>query len=132
MTKAKRLPLSRTVKQASVTFGVCAPADPRIDQESRDRTVNIVETLAEEIGRKVKMPDGTSVNVVWAPLLIDGEKQADIVARQFRDANVDAVVCTPDTWAFPQLTLISLLAHMPDDMPINIIMETSETNKGIK
>ncbi|MCD6287598.1 MAG: hypothetical protein J7M12_00645 [Candidatus Hydrogenedentes bacterium] len=131
MKKAKRMPVARQSKQPVVTFGVCAPADPRIDTESRSRTVNIIETVANEIARRVNMPDGTPVNVVWTPVLIDGEREADIVARQFRDANVDAIVCTPDTWAFPQLTLISLLSRMPADTPVNITCGNSAPKPGV-
>ncbi len=131
MANARRLPAARTFKPSVVTFGVCAAGDPRIDRDARDRTANIVELTAEIIAQQVKMPDGTPVNVVWTPLLIDGEKQADIVARQFRDANVDAIVCTPDTWAFPQLSLMSLLAHMPGDMPVNITCGNSAPKPGV-
>jgi len=131
MAKAKRLPASRTIKPSVVTFGLCAAGDPRIDQEARDRTGNIVEMIADIVARQVKMPDGTPVNVVWTPILIDGEKQADIVARQFRDANVDAVVCTPDTWAFPQLSLMSMLARMPGDTPVNITCGNSAPKPGV-
>ena len=131
MEKAKRLPAARNLKPATVTFGVCAPCDPRIDQESRDRTCNIIEILADLITKHVKMPDGNPVNVVWTPVLIDGEKQADIVAAQFREAKVDAIVCAPDTWAFPQLTLMSLLAHMPADMPVNITCGNSAPKPGV-
>jgi L-fucose isomerase len=131
MVKAKRLPETKRVKKSVVTFGVCAPCDPRIDQESRDRTGNIVETLANLIAQNVKMPDGNPVSVVWSPVLIDGERQADIVARQFREANIDAIVCAPDTWAFPQLTLMSLLAHLPDDVPVNITCGNSAPKPGV-
>jgi len=131
MSKANRLPLSSTIKPSIVTFGVCAPCDPRVDKAARERTTNIIETISETIARKVRMPDGTPVNVVWTPLLIDGERQADIVARQFKDSNVDAVVCTPDTWAFPQLTLMSLLAHMPDDTPVNVTCGNSAPKPGV-
>jgi L-fucose isomerase len=114
-----------------MTFGVCAACDPRIDQESRDRTVNIIEIIAEIIATRVKMPDGTPVKVVWTPVLIDSEEQADIVAGQFKDYGVGAIVCTPDTWAFPQLTLMSLLAHMPADMPVNITCGNSAPKPGV-
>jgi L-fucose isomerase len=131
MAKAKRLPASRKVTASIMTFGVCAACDPRIDQESRERTANIIEVIADAIAGKVKMPDGTPVRVVWTPVLIDGEEQADIVARQFKDAGVNAIVCTPDTWAFPQLTLMSLLAHMPADMPVNITCGNSAPKPGV-
>ncbi len=66
MTQAKQLPEKKNLKPSKVTFGVFACCDPRIDRESRDRTRNIVEILAEIIAKEVKMPDGSAVNVVWA------------------------------------------------------------------
>ena len=97
MAKAQRLPASKKADPSITTFGVCAACDPRIDKESRDRTANIIETIADLIATHVKMPDGTPVKVVWTPVLIDGEEQADIVARQFKESGVGAIVCTPDT-----------------------------------
>lgn len=120
-----------TAGTGQVTFGVCAACDPRVDQESRDRTANIVGQIAEIIAEQVRMPDGSGVHVVWTPLLIDGEKQADAVARQFRDAGVNAIVCTPDTWAFPQLSLMSLLAHFPSETPVNITCGNSAPKPGV-
>jgi len=73
MAKAKKLPTVTTTERSVVTFGVCAAGDPRIDQEARDRTENIVETIAGIVADQVRMPNGTSVNVVWTPMLIDGE-----------------------------------------------------------
>ena len=131
MSNIKRLALSKTVKSRVTTFGVCTLCDPRIDAASRERAGNIVEMVADIVGKNVKMPDGSPVNVVWSPVLIDGEKQADIVARQFTDAGVDAIVTCPDTWAFPQLTLISLLSHFPDDLPVNITCGNSGPKPGV-
>ena len=128
---AKKLPATRRVKPRAVTFGVCAACDPRIDAASRERAMNIVEMTASVVAKRVTMPDGSPVNVVWTPVLIDGEKQADIVAGQFRDACVDAVVCAPDTWAFPQLTLMSLLSQMPADTPVNITCGNSGPRPGV-
>ena len=65
------------------------------------------------------------------PILIDGEKQADLVAQQFKEAGVNAIVCTPDTWAFPQLSLMSLLAHFPTDLPVNITCGNSAPKPGV-
>jgi L-fucose isomerase len=131
MAKAKKLPASRQAKEKVVTFGVCTTSDPRIDTDARERCVNIVEMVAEVVASKVKMPNGDPVNVVFSPVLIDSEKQADIVAGQFKDAGVDAIVLAPDTWAFPQLTLLSLLAHFPDDMPVNITCGNSGPKPGV-
>jgi L-fucose isomerase len=71
------------------------------------------------------------VDVVWTPLLIDGERQADIVAAQFRKAGVDAVICAPDTWAFPQLTLLSLMSQLPPNTPLNITCGNSGPKPGV-
>ena len=118
-------------KAKAVVFGVVGTGDPRIDAASRQRCANIVKIVADQVAAKVRMPDGTPVEVVWTPLLVDGEKQADIVGRMFRQSGVDAVICTPDTWAFPQLTLMSLLAHLPADMPVNITCGNSGPKPGV-
>jgi len=131
MAEAKRLAASTKAKPRTVTFGVCATSDPRIDKESRQRCVNILEMVAQTIASKVKMPSGEPVAVVYSPVLIDGEKQADIVASQFKAAGVDALVCAPDTWAFPQLTLMSLLAQLPADVPVNITCGNSGPKPGV-
>ncbi len=131
MNKARELSEVKGGSKKTITFGVCAAGDPRIDQESRERTVNIVRRLANLLADQVCMPDGAPVDVVWTSLLIDGEQQADAVARQFQDAGVDALVCTPDTWAFPQLSLISLMAHFPSDMPVNITCGNSAPKPGV-
>ena len=116
--KAKRLtPLSKA-NPKTPTIGVFATSDPRIDTSSRTRCQNIVDMVANSISGKVCLPDKTPVEVVYSTILVDGEREADIVARQFRKAGVDILVCVPDTWAFPQLTLISLLQQFPDNTPI--------------
>lgn len=131
MPQARKLSTPDTNRPQAVTFGVCATSDPRVDEEARTRCVNIVEMVADVIANEVLMPDGQPVNVVWSDVLIDGEKQADTVARQFQDAGVDALVCAPDTWAFPQLTLISLLSQLPDDLPVNITCGNSAPKPGV-
>ena len=131
MAKAVELKAPGKAEPNVVTFGVCATGDPRVDQASRERAANIAAMVADTIARQVRMPDGTPVNVVYTPLLIDGEKQADVVAGLFRKAGVDAVVCAPDTWAFPQLTLISLLSQLPPDIPVNITCGNSGPKPGV-
>jgi L-fucose isomerase len=118
-------------KTKTFTFGVVGTGDPRIDEDSRKRAANIVKTIADLVAANVRTPDGMAVEVVWTPLLVDGEPQADTVGRQFREAGVDAVICAPDTWAFPQLTFISLLAHLPADIPINITCGNSGPKPGV-
>ncbi len=131
MPKPRKLSGSAGPCRETVTFGVCATCDPRIEEADRQRARNIAEMTAGVIADGVRMPDGSPVEVVWTPTLIDGEPQADIVARQFRDANVDALVCAPDTWAFPQLTLISLLSRLPDDIPANITCGNAGPKPGV-
>jgi L-fucose isomerase len=112
-------------------IGVFAPCDPRIDKASRDRARNIVKMVAETISGAVVMPDKASVPVVYSPMLVDCEPQADVVAEQFRRAHVDIIVCAPDTWAFPQLTGISVVQQFPPNTPVNITCGNSGPKPGV-
>ena len=121
---AKAVALAENVKkieQNAPVIGVFVAGDPRIDALSRKRCQNIVKMAADILADRVKLPDGSLAKVVYAPILVDGEKQADIVAKQFQDAGVSILVCTPDTWAFPQLSVISLLQQFPNTTPINLL-----------
>ena len=71
------------------------------------------------------------MDTVWSPILVDSERQADLVAQQFADAGVNILVCAPDTWAFPQLSVISLLAHFPKRTPINFTCGNSGPKPGV-
>ncbi len=128
---AKKLPLKGDAKIEGPVFGVFATCDPRIDKTSRERATNIVEMAAEVIACSINMVDGTPVKVVWTPILVDGERQADIVANQFKKEGVNILVCVPDTWAFPQLGLISLLSHFPKDTPVNLTCGNSGSKPGV-
>lgn len=129
--EARRLPnISRATPKVPV-IGVFATSDPRIDQVSRIRCQNIAEMAADCISGEVVLPDKTPVPVVYSTVLIDGEAQADIVAQQFRKAGVDILVCVPDTWAFPQLTTISLLQQFPSNTPLNITCGNSGPKPGV-
>ncbi len=81
--------------------GVFSPGDPRIPEADRQRCRNVCQMVAEILAERVKLPDGSPAKVVWSPVLVDGEPQADMVAKQFQDAGVKVLVCTPDTWSFP-------------------------------
>ena len=129
--RAKRLTEIKKVVSRNPVIGVFTTSDPRIDKGSRQRCVNIVEIVADTISGQVVMPDKTPVDVVYSTVLIDGEAQADIVAQQFRQAGVDILVCVPDTWAFPQLTLISLIQQFPEDTPLNITCGNSGPKPGV-
>ncbi|MCD4824703.1 MAG: hypothetical protein K8S55_08850 [Phycisphaerae bacterium] len=130
-TEAKCLPGIKNARPENPVIGVFAPCDPRIDKTSRQRAQNIVGLIANAIRGEVVLPDKTPVEVVYSNVLVDGEKQADIVARQFQKAGVDILVCVPDTWAFPQLTTISLLQQFPKETPINITCGNSGPKPGV-
>ncbi len=131
MSEAKKLG-AESLKDSSIpVIGVCATGDPRIDQESRTRAQNIIAMTAKILAERVQMPDGTAVPVVYSDVLMDGEPQADTVARQFKDAGVSIIVCVPDTWAFPQLTLISLIQQSPEGTPLNLTCGNSGPKPGV-
>jgi len=130
-SKAVCLPIIKKAQSKVPVIGVFCPCDPRVDQASRSRARNIVQMTADTIAGAVVLPDGTPVQVVYSSVLIDGESQADIVAQQFRRAGVDILVCVPDTWAFPQLTAISLLQQFPAHTPINITCGNSGPKPGV-
>jgi L-fucose isomerase len=129
--EAAHLPNIRKATPKIPVIGVFATSDPRIDKDSRIRCQNIVKMTADTISGAVVLPDKTPVPVVYSTVLVDGEAQADIVAQQFRKAGVDIIVLVPDTWAFPQLTGISLLQQFPADTPINITCGNSGPKPGV-
>jgi L-fucose isomerase len=129
--EAAHLPNIRKAIHKVPVIGVFATSDPRIDKDSRIRCQNIVKMTADTISGAVVLPDKTPVPVVYSTVLVDGEAQADIVAQQFRKAGVDIIVLVPDTWAFPQLTGISLLQQFPANTPINITCGNSGPKPGV-
>jgi L-fucose isomerase len=132
MGKAEQLSDSLELKKRNIpVIGVFVPGDPRIDAESRLRCRNIARLTADVLAERVRLPNGSPAPVVWSPILVDGEVQADIVARQFQDAGVKVLVCAPDTWAFPQLSVISLLQQFPADTPINFTCGNSGPKPGV-
>jgi len=128
---AKRLPDNQPAVPRKPVIGVFATCDPRIDEASRQRCVNIVAMAADILAERVKLPDGSPVPVVYTPILVDGERQADMVARQFEAEGVNILVAVPDTWAFPQLGLISLLTQFPADTPVNLTCGNSGPKPGV-
>jgi L-fucose isomerase len=129
--EAAHLPNIRKAIPKVPVIGVFATSDPRIDKDSRIRCQNIVKMAADTISGAVVLPDKTPVPVVYSTVLVDGEAQADIVAQQFRKAGVDIIVLVPDTWAFPQLTAISLLQQFPANTPLNITCGNSGPKPGV-
>ncbi len=112
-------------------IGVFAPGDFRVDADSRKRTQNIVKMTADMLAGAVTLVDGKRVKVVYSDILIDGEKQADQVARQFESAGVNILVGVPDTWSFPQPTMISFIQQFPKDTPLNLTCGNSGPKPGV-
>ncbi len=131
MARPEKLSGVKTAKNKLPTIGVFAVCDPRIDRASRKRAQNIVSMAAEKISAKLQAPDGKRPRVVWTDVLVDGETQADQVARGFKGEGVSILVCAPDTWAFPQLGLLSLLSHFPADVPLNLTCGNSGPKPGV-
>lgn len=131
MPEARKLGTDSLMESSIPVIGVCATGDPRIDEDSRTRAQNIIRMTADILADRVQMPDGTQVPVVYSDVLIDGEPQADTVARQFKDAGVNIIVCVPDTWAFPQLSLISLIQQFPEGTPLNLTCGNSGPKPGV-
>jgi len=131
MSKAIRLGTENLPKNKEPVIGVFAPCDFRIDADSRKRTQNIIQMTADLIAGSVKLVNGSPVKVVYSDVLIDGEKQTDLVARQFEAAGANVLVCVPDTWCFPQPTLISFLQQFPRDVPINLTCGNSGPKPGV-
>jgi len=131
--KAKAVELAEIAEPTAKVpvIGVFATSDPRIDRVSRARCRSIVKMAADTISGSVVLPDHSAVPVVYSTVLVDGERQADIVAQQFRQVGVDVLVCVPDTWAFPQLTTISLLQQFPADTPLNVTCGNSAPKPGV-
>lgn len=128
---ATKLSAQNISRQERPVIGVFATCDPRIDKESRTRAGNIIRMVADGIASDVKLPDGSPVPVLYSDILVDGEEQADMVARQFKQNGVNILICVPDTWAFPQLTILSLLSHFPNDTPINFTCGNSGPKPGV-
>jgi len=131
MAAPARLPAVRNYKPSVPVIGVFATCDPRIEQGDRDRAANIVKITADILSEEIQLPGKVKPRIVWASTLVDGELQADIVAQQFKAEGVSVLVCVPDTWAFPQLGLISLLSHFPQDTPLNLTCGNSGPRPGV-
>jgi len=131
MAKPVKLAPPKSGVPASPVVGIFATCDPRIDAPSRQRAQNIVSLVAEAVAKSLKLPDGSAVPVVYSDVLLDGERQADAVARQFKEAGVSILVCAPDTWSFPQPCLLSLLSQFPKDTPLNITCGNSAPKPGV-
>ncbi len=123
---AAKLAASASKYASKTVVGVFATGDPRIDKDSRTRSQNIIKMVAGRIAAGVP-----EVDVVYSETLVDGEPQADQVAKELLASGAKILVCAPDTWAFPQLTAISLLQQFPADTPLNLTCGNSGPKPGV-
>ncbi len=128
---AKNLGESDKLTAKVPVIGVFATNDPRVDKSFWKRGKNIVKMTAETIANAVKLPGGVVPEVVYTTTLVKEERSADIAARQLKEAGAEILVCVPDSWCFPQPTLLSFLAHFPKETPINITCGNSATLPGV-
>ena len=128
---ALKLERNKNHNQTVPVIGVFATCDPRIDPDSRARAANIVKMTAEKLSGEIVTPDNVEIPIMYSDFLVDQEKQADLVAAQFKDAGVNIIICVPDTWAFPQLTVLSLLSHFPMETPFNFTTGNSGPRPGV-
>jgi L-fucose isomerase len=121
-------------KVPPITIGIVGPFDPRLDEETpdnRERAANIVEHVAKVVSNKVGHFMLAKVNIVWTDLLIRYESDADKVGIMFQKAGVNALVVAPDTWAFPDRTILALLNHLPDGIPVILVCGNSGPKPGV-
>jgi L-fucose isomerase len=114
----------------STTIGLFAPCDPRIDDESRERALNIV-TMTAKILKRVRLPMGHKLGIVVADKTVENEADADDVAFAFKKAGVEAVAIVPDTWFYPGKTAIALTSHFARTTPIACIAGNNAPKPGV-
>ena len=131
MATARNLGEGRNAKVKGPVIGVFATSDPRIDKSFWARGKNIAKMAADIVAKSVRLPGGTPPEVVYTPTLVMEEKSADAAARQLKDAGANVLVCVPDSWCFPQPTLISFLSHFPRETPVNVTCGNSATLPGV-
>ncbi len=61
-------------------IGVFTTCDPRIDEDSRKRSQNIVRSAANIISNEIKLPSNKPVPVVYSDVLIETEEEADFAS----------------------------------------------------
>ena len=67
--QAKKMSAAENPIPDSPVIGVFTACDPRIDEDSRTRSGNIIKMTADIIAEEVKMPDNSLVPVVYSDIL---------------------------------------------------------------
>ena len=95
------MPYAGKKKPGLPTLGVFVPCDPRIDEPSRARALNIGRLTAELLSKRLRLPDRSAPNVFYCSALVDNERTADDAARELREAGAGGLIIVPDTWFSP-------------------------------
>jgi L-fucose/D-arabinose isomerase len=125
------MPFIKKRKPGLPTLGVFVPCDPRIDEAARARAFAIGVRTARLLADRLRLPDGSAPNVVYASRLIDNEKTADEAALELRDAGAEALFIVPDTWFFPGKTAMALTAHFPASTPLACVGGNNAPKPGV-
>lgn len=118
-TEANPLPGIKRPTPKVPVIGVFGVGDPRLDEDGLARSQNAVKIVADTVAGSVVLPDKTPAPVVYSTVLAADETQADLIAEQFRKADVDVIICVSDTPASPRAA-VSLVGQFPPETPFNI------------
>lgn len=114
----------------AISVGLFAPCDPRIDEPSRQRALNIVE-MTGRILKRIRLPLGQKLGIYTASRAVQGEADADLVAAEFKKAGVEAICLVPDTWFYPGKTAIAVTSHFPRSTPICCLAGNNAPKPGV-
>jgi L-fucose isomerase len=112
------------------TIGLFAPCDPRIDDPSRERALNIVRMTARVL-KKIRLCGEAKPGIVVADRTVETEADADAAADYFKKQGVNAIAIVPDTWFYPGKTAIALTANFPRETPICCIAGNNAPKPGV-
>ncbi len=125
------MPYTGKKRPGAPTLGVFVPCDPRIDEESRTRALNIGRMTAALLARRLRLPDGTVPNVFFCSRLVDSESTADAAAGEMKEAGVGGILIVPDTWFFPGRTAMAVTAHFAPSLPIACVGGNNAPKPGV-
>ena len=125
------MPFVKKKRPGVPTLGVFVPCDPRIDEAARRRAFNIGVRTARLLSDRLRLPDGTAPNTVYAGRLVDNERTADESALELKEAGAEGLVIVPDTWFFPGTSAMALTAHFPASTPLACVGGNNAPKPGV-
>ncbi len=126
--------IQKPTSDRSVTIGLFAPCDPRIDDAARERAMNIC-VMTGKILQAITLPGlfagkREKPGIYVASKVIQNEADADSVAAEFKKNGVEVIAIVPDTWFYPGKTAIALTSHVPA-APICCIAGNNAPKPGV-